>query len=92
MDRVRRRVKDKRVLALVKAFRTHNWGRIRPGLNVRVSIGVAVLPAGTHSGEAMSLIRELMERADRALYRAKQTGRDKYEIAEGSGIPAGSMA
>ena len=77
---------------LVKAFRTHNWERIRPGLKVRVSIGVAILPAGTHSGEPTALIRELMERADRALYRAKQTGRDKYEIAEGSGIAVTSMA
>jgi diguanylate cyclase (GGDEF)-like protein len=74
----------------VKAFRTHNWDRIRPGLKVRVSIGVAVLPVGVRSGEPTALIRELMERADKALYRAKQNGRDRYEIAEGSGIPAGA--
>ena len=74
----------------VKAFRTHNWDRIRPGLRVRVSIGVAVLPVGVRSGEPTALIRELMERADKALYRAKQNGRDRYEIAEGSGIPTGA--
>jgi diguanylate cyclase (GGDEF)-like protein len=65
---------------LVKAFRIHGWERIRPGLKVRVSIGVAVLPI--RAGEPSALIRELMERADKALYRAKQGGRDRYEFAD----------
>ena len=40
-----------------------------------VSIGVAA------AGEAQTSLRELMERADRALYRAKRDGRNRVELA-----------
>jgi len=43
----------------------------QPGGNFTVSMGVANLPEDALSGE------ELIEKADRALYRAKQTGRNK---------------
>jgi diguanylate cyclase (GGDEF)-like protein len=43
----------------------------QPDGNFTVSMGVASLPEDALSGE------ELVERADRALYRAKQTGRNK---------------
>ncbi|MCC7138958.1 MAG: GGDEF domain-containing protein [Planctomycetes bacterium] len=65
-----------------RAFRTRPWHRIRPGLSVTVSIGVAVLPPGTHGETATAVIGELMERADRALYRVKQNGRDGYHVSD----------
>jgi diguanylate cyclase (GGDEF)-like protein len=43
----------------------------QPGGNLTVSMGVANLPADADDGE------ELIDKADRALYRAKQTGRNK---------------
>jgi diguanylate cyclase (GGDEF)-like protein len=46
-------------------------------LNVTVSIGVAAYPQ--HGGSA----QELIESADRAMYRAKQTGRDRVSTPEG---------
>ena len=44
-------------------------------VGVTVSIGVAVL--GSHGGD----LGELLESADKALYRAKRTGRDRVCLA-----------
>ncbi|MBY6186427.1 diguanylate cyclase [Marinobacter hydrocarbonoclasticus] len=53
-----------------------------PGLSGRltVSIGVACLPTGKSPGELGMNLSELMEEADRALYRVKASGRDGVEI------------
>jgi diguanylate cyclase (GGDEF)-like protein len=66
---------------LVRAFRSHDWSRVQHGLKVTVSIGVAILPPGQRHGDAEIAIRNLMERADRALYHVKQHGRDGYQVA-----------
>lgn len=65
---------------LVRAFRMHDWTVIRPGLKLTASIGVAVLPPGSRAYDPESAIRDLMERADKALYMVKQGGRDGFRI------------
>jgi diguanylate cyclase (GGDEF)-like protein len=53
-----------------------------PPLDVRVSIGVSTRPGG--EGEAGLLIQA----ADRALYRAKESGRDRVEAEPGYSVIA----
>ncbi len=50
------------------------WDDLAPGLSVTVSVGVACASPGD---APMALV----ERADRALYRAKRAGRDRVELA-----------
>lgn len=57
-----------RILAAVRA---HHWGRLRPGLDIRVSLGVAATRVRRS---------ELFPAADAALYRAKHGGRDRAEL------------
>ena len=66
---------------IVRAFRARNWSKVKPGLKVTVSVGVAVLPPGYHSAEPTNVLREIMERADRALYHVKQHGRDNFHVS-----------
>ena len=49
-------------------------------LPVTVSIGVAVFPQ--HAASATALLRA----ADRALYQAKNSGRDRWSVAEPSNV------
>jgi diguanylate cyclase (GGDEF)-like protein len=68
---------------IVRAFRLRNWAKIRPGMTVTASVGVAVLPADAgRDGKTDAIIGELMERADRALYRVKQAGRDGFHVSD----------
>jgi diguanylate cyclase (GGDEF)-like protein len=53
-----------------------------PPLHVTVSIGVAAYPEHGRTGG------EVMRAADRALYAAKRTGRDKVVVAAGTEVPA----
>ena len=57
-----------------KAVAGHPWKRLAPGLEVRVSVGVAEHRAG------MSY-EQLMAAADAAVYEAKQGGRDRVAVA-----------
>ncbi len=57
-----------------KAVASHQWGRIAPGLQVRVSVGVAEHRPG------MSY-EQLMSAADAAVYDAKEAGRDRVAVA-----------
>jgi diguanylate cyclase (GGDEF)-like protein len=66
---------------IVRAFRSREWSRIRPGLAATVSIGVAVLEASKGVGNPAEVISQLMQRADRELYVVKQNGRDGYHVA-----------
>src|SRR5262245_3038519 len=68
---------------LLRAFRTRPWARIRPGLRVTCSIGIAVLEPGSHSGAAVqAVLSKLLSRADRALYQVKQNGRNGYCVSD----------
>lgn len=66
---------------LVRAFRTYGWNCLGRELTVTASIGVAVLPGDHVGGEPEATLAQLMERADRALYRVKQSGRDGYLVS-----------
>lgn len=57
-----------------KAVATHPWGRVAPGLQVRVSIGVADHRPGM-------TYEQLMAAADAAVYDAKEGGRDRVAVA-----------
>ena len=58
-------------------------------MTVNASIGVAVLPGDHVGGEPEATLAQLMERADKALYKVKQSGRDGYLVAgeEPASIP-----
>lgn len=74
---------------IVRAFRLRNWASIRPGLRVTASVGVAMLPPGAaRDGRTETVIGALMECADRALYRAKQGGRDGFHVSEEAPVVA----
>ena len=62
-----------RICSAVSA-RPVEFGEIR--LSVTISLGLATCPAACCSRE------QLVERADQALYRAKEAGRDRWESAE----------
>ncbi len=59
-----------------EAIETFAWDDVHPGLRVTASFGVAAREEG--SGAA-----ELLERADRALYRAKREGRNRVRVDAG---------
>jgi diguanylate cyclase (GGDEF)-like protein len=63
------------IVEAVRALRVEHLGSELPA--VTVSIGVAAFEGAGDSAEA------LMRRADRALYRAKRAGRDRYEVEAG---------
>ena len=52
----------------------HDWNRIAPGLSVRTSAGVA-------RWEPLESVESVLHRADEALYRAKDGGRNRTERA-----------
>ncbi len=66
---------------LVRAFRSYPWSCLGRELQVTASVGVAVLPGGQVGGDPGTTLAQLMERADKALYKVKQNGRDGYLVA-----------
>jgi len=64
-----------------RLFEAHAFTFGAKGLRVTASFGIACLPRGTNSS-----FEELVAKADTALYAAKHSGRNKFEIAalEGS--------
>lgn len=73
-------VARRRAEALIAAVRAQPWADLAPGLSVTVSVGLA-------SGQTAEFTA-LIERADRALYRAKRGGRDTVVCDAGEPIPA----
>jgi diguanylate cyclase (GGDEF)-like protein len=59
-----------------RSVQDHDWSSIRPGLRVTISIGVCAAEPGDD-------VRELVERADERLYRAKRSGRNRVEAYPG---------
>ncbi|MFN8123177.1 MAG: GGDEF domain-containing protein [Thermoleophilia bacterium] len=58
------------------AVRSYPWTQVAPGLSVSVSVGVATASPGS------APLREVVHRADTALYGAKESGRDAVRVAE----------
>lgn len=56
-----------------------DWQRLAPGLQVTVSIGVA-------AGKPGETVEQLVERADRAVYAAKQAGRNRTVLLRDDGV------
>lgn len=63
---------------LRKVVESHEWKRLADGLGVTISCGVAQRGADEP-------IRVWLERADRALYRAKNDGRNRVQRASKMG-------
>ena len=59
---------------LREAVAAHDWNRIVPGLSLTTSLGVAVFERG-------DTVETLIARADRALYAAKDSGRNRTVVA-----------
>jgi diguanylate cyclase (GGDEF)-like protein len=72
-------VARRRAEALIAAVRAQPWSDLVPGLSVTVSVGLA----SGKTGDFTSLI----ERADRALYEAKRSGRDRVISDAGETVP-----
>jgi len=66
LDNVEPGAAEVRAAAIVRDVAERSWSHVQPGLEVRVSVGLAV----GHSGRA----DELLSRADVALYQAKAAG------------------
>ena len=65
-----------------RSVQEHDWSSLRAGLRVTISIGVSALAGGDD-------VRELIERADERLYRAKRSGRNRVEATpEETGLAA----
>ncbi|GEM_PF-657093 len=55
----------------------YDWSQVAPGLDVRISLGIAALGPGCEQAET------LLAAADQALYRAKSNGRNRVAAAAG---------
>jgi photoactive yellow protein len=72
------RAAAERLHRVIRALRFEEEAELR----VTVSIGVATTPATLHAGDFEGQMRELLQRADDALYEAKRTGRDRTVVRE----------
>ncbi len=66
---------------IVRRFRQHPWGDMKPGLAVTCSIGVAALDTSRSNSSPDASLSRMLDEADRALYEVKETGRNGYGIA-----------
>lgn len=69
-------------MRIIRRFRTHPWGNLRPGLQITCSIGVAVLDPTRTAIRGTSTLEQLLDQADKVLYRVKEQGRDGYAVFE----------
>lgn len=73
LDNVEPGAAEVRATAIVRDVAERSWAHVQPGLEVRVSVGLAV----GHSGRA----DQLLSRADVALYQAKAAGGSRCVVA-----------
>ncbi len=69
-------------MRIIRRFRTHPWASLRPGLQITCSIGVAVLDPTRTAIRGTSTLEELLDQADKVLYKVKEQGRDAYAVFE----------
>ncbi len=62
---------------LCEAVRKGDWNGLPPGCGATISVGVVTATDGM-----LPEVDDLLERADAALYRAKEKGRDRVEVAQ----------
>jgi len=67
---------------IVRRFRQHPWGAMKPGLKVTCSIGVAGLDTRRNATSPDASLSLLLEKADGALYQVKESGRNNHRLAQ----------
>ena len=65
---------------MVRSFRAHDWGTIRPGMTLTCSVGVAVVQPSRDQDGSHDLAK-LIDKADKALLEVKRHGRNGYLMA-----------
>jgi len=71
-------------MRILRRFREHAWGEMRPDLRVTCSIGVAGLDTSRSDASPDASLSRLLDEADRALYEVKESGRDNFALAAGA--------
>ncbi len=76
---------------IVRRFRQHPWGDMKPNLRVTCSVGVAALNTSRSGASPDASLSRMLDEADRALYEVKESGRDNFALSASTEDLAAAM-